>query len=197
MSGHRNGPGSRRTERGVVMIVGLVVLLLLSLLALESMRTATLEERMTGNTEDREIAFQVAEAALREAEDLLGQPMLPAFVAVGDPAAVGYYLADPPSPGSSFVPIWLRPAGAADAPTWRSSAITLDAPPAPIDRARAEFLIEQLESAEEASPGTSLQADVAAESRERIIYRITARAWGAATAEQAAPTVLLQSTFKR
>lgn len=187
----------RNRQRGVVMIVGLVVLVLLSLLALESMRTATLEERMTGNTEDREIAFQIAEAALREAEDLLGQPMLPAFVAVGDPAAAGYYLADPPSPGSATVPIWLRPAGSAGAPVWRASAVTADAPPAPIDRARAEFIIEQLESAEEATPGASLQADVAADSRERIIYRITARAWGAATVGQPAPSVLLQSTFKR
>lgn len=50
---------------------------------------------------------------------------------------------------------------------------------------------------DEAAPGESLQADAAEERRERIIYRISARAWGASTAGEAAPVVLLQSTYKR
>ena len=193
---------SRRPQRqrGVVLLVGLVVLLVLSLLALGSIRSTTLEERMTGNSQDQQIAFQVAEAALREAEAILGQPMLPAFVAVGSIGAAGFYLADPPdssAAASRYRPLWLRTAADTRNPVWRSATVTADAPPPPIDRARGEYLIEQLDSNEEASPGESLQADSAEDRRERIIYRITARAWGAATADQAAPAVLLQSTFKR
>ncbi|MDH4458570.1 MAG: PilX N-terminal domain-containing pilus assembly protein [Nevskia sp.] len=189
-----------KAQRGVVLLVGLIILVVLSLLAIASIRSTTLEERMTGNSQDQQIAFQVAEAALREAEAILGQPMLPAFVAVSDPAGAGFYLADLPNPNTPatvYKPLWLRTPTDAGYPVWRQAEVTTDAPPPPIDRARGEYLIEQVETEEEASPGESLQADSAEDRRERIIYRITARAWGAATADQAAPTVLLQSTFKR
>ena len=189
-----------RKQQGMVLLVGLIILVVLSLLAISSIRTTTLEERMTGNSQDQQIAFQVAEAALREAEAILGQPMLPAFVDVASAAAAGFYLADPPNgnaPDTVYRPLWLRTTADARNPVWRTASVTTDAPPAPIDRARGSFIIEQLDTEEEASPGESLQADAAEDRRERIIYRITARAWGAATADQAAPAVLLQSTFKR
>lgn len=196
-------PGPRpapRRERGIVLLVGLVVLVVLSLLAVGSMRATTLEERMSHNSQDRQIAFQVAEAALREAELTLSQPMLPAFVAVGAAGADGFYLPDPPNgdtPAVAYLPIWQRTAGSPSYPSWRSASVTSDAPPAPIDLARGEYLIEQLEVLEETAPGESLQADAAEDHRERIIYRISARAWGANAAGEAAPVVLLQSTFKR
>ena len=189
-----------RAEQGVVLLVGLIILVVLSLLAIGSIRSTTLEERMTGNSQDQQIAFQIAEAALREAEAILGQPMLPAFVTVGSAGAAGFYLSDPPdanTPGTVYKPLWLRTSADARHPVWRAASVTADAPPPPIDRARSDFLIEQLDTEDEASPGESLQADSAEDRRERIIYRITARAWGAATADQAAPAVLLQSTFKR
>ena len=100
-----------RREQGLVLLVGLIILVVLSLLAIGSIRSTTLEERMTGNSQDQQIAFQVAEAALREAEMILGQPMLPAFVEVGDAAAAGFYLADPPdgdAPETVYRPLWLR-----------------------------------------------------------------------------------------
>lgn len=195
-----NQSRSPRGERGVVLLIGLVVLVVLSLLAVGSMRATTLEERMSHNSEDRQIAFQVAEAALREAELVLTQPMLPAFVAINDPAADGFYLPDPPNPDTpslAYQPMWQRTAADTAHPSWRVASVTTDAPPAPIDRARGEYLIEQLEVINETAPGESLQADAAEDRRERIIYRISARAWGATAAEEPAPVVLLQSTFKR
>lgn len=187
-------------QQGMVLLVGLIILVVLSLLAISSIRSTTLEERMTGNSQDQQIAFQVAEAALREAEAILGQPMLPAFVDVSSGAGAGFYLADLPdgnAPGTTYKPLWMRTPADARHPVWREASVTSDAPPAPIDRARGDFLIEQVDTEEEASPGESLQADSAEDRRERIIYRISARAWGAVTADQAAPSVLLQSTFKR
>jgi len=44
------------------------MLLLLSLVAVAGMQGTILQERMTGNLRDRDLAFQAAEAALREAE---------------------------------------------------------------------------------------------------------------------------------
>ncbi|HQQ63286.1 MAG TPA: PilX N-terminal domain-containing pilus assembly protein [Pseudomonadales bacterium] len=55
-------------QRGAVLIVGMIMLLLLTLLGVAGMRDTLLQEKMTGNMRDRETAFQSAEAALREAE---------------------------------------------------------------------------------------------------------------------------------
>jgi len=57
-----------RAQRGAVLLVTLVMLLLLTLIGLASMRLASLEERMAGNLRDRQVAFQAAEAALRAGE---------------------------------------------------------------------------------------------------------------------------------
>ena len=58
-------------ERGSTLIVALVMLLLISLIAVGSMQDTILQERMTSNTEDRAMAFESAEAALREGEQQL------------------------------------------------------------------------------------------------------------------------------
>jgi len=55
-------------ERGVVLLVALVMLLLVTVLGLASVRMLTLEERMAANSFDRNLAFQAAETALREGE---------------------------------------------------------------------------------------------------------------------------------
>lgn len=59
---------TRRSQQGVVLVVSLIFLLLLSLLGLASIQSATLQERMAGNQRDHDMAFQAAEAALRWAE---------------------------------------------------------------------------------------------------------------------------------
>jgi type IV pilus assembly protein PilX len=66
-------PPSPRTQRGVVLIIALMFLVALTLLAIASMGGTTLEERMAGQYRDLNVAFQAAEAALRDAErDLYG-----------------------------------------------------------------------------------------------------------------------------
>lgn len=57
-----------RKQGGAVLVVSLVMLLLLTLLGLSAMRSATLSERMAGNLRDRMHALQAAEAALRAGE---------------------------------------------------------------------------------------------------------------------------------
>lgn len=55
-------------QRGVSLVVALIFLIILTILGLTAMRVATMEERMSGNSRDRSLAFQAAEAALRDAE---------------------------------------------------------------------------------------------------------------------------------
>ncbi len=57
-----------RQERGAVLVVSLVILLVITMIAAGSMRGTILEEKMAGNTRDRNLAFQAAESAAREAE---------------------------------------------------------------------------------------------------------------------------------
>ena len=58
-------------QRGVALVVVLILLLIVTLLGLASMRGALLEERMSGNLYDRSLSFQAAERALREAQALV------------------------------------------------------------------------------------------------------------------------------
>jgi len=55
-------------QRGVVLVIALVLLFTLTLIAVSSMGTSRLEQKMTANMRDRQVAFQAAEAALREGE---------------------------------------------------------------------------------------------------------------------------------
>jgi len=62
---YRRTPGR---ERGASLFVALIFLAILTMLGLMALRVATVEERMSGNARDRSVAFQSAEAALRDAE---------------------------------------------------------------------------------------------------------------------------------
>jgi type IV pilus assembly protein PilX len=56
-------------QRGMVLIVALVMVVLMSIVAVASIKGSGLQEAMSGSMRDRNIAFQGAEAALRLAED--------------------------------------------------------------------------------------------------------------------------------
>ena len=60
-----------RQQRGAVLIISLIMLLVLTLLGVTSMRTTVLEEKMAGNLRDKNTAFQAAETALRDGEALI------------------------------------------------------------------------------------------------------------------------------
>ncbi len=60
-----------RRQRGVTLVIALMLLLAITLLGLASMRGSSMQERMSANLYDRAIAFQAAESSLREAEALL------------------------------------------------------------------------------------------------------------------------------
>jgi type IV pilus assembly protein PilX len=61
-------PVFRHRQRGVTLVVVLMLLLVITLLGLTAMRGTVMQERMSGNSVARATAFQLAEAALREVE---------------------------------------------------------------------------------------------------------------------------------
>lgn len=60
-----------RSQQGVVLIVGLIMVLLISLIALAAIRGSGLQEAMVGNMRGRNLAFQAAESAVKDAEDFM------------------------------------------------------------------------------------------------------------------------------
>jgi hypothetical protein len=58
------GTNSRHRQRGAALVVGLVLLLVLTLLAVSTLRTAALELLMAGNVQFKENAFQLAETGI-------------------------------------------------------------------------------------------------------------------------------------
>ena len=58
-------------QRGWVLVVGLVILVMLTILSTELMKTTRLEEKMVGATRDMNLSFQAAETALRAAETFI------------------------------------------------------------------------------------------------------------------------------
>jgi len=55
-------------QRGAVLVITLMFLLVITVLAITSVQVSTREERMAGNLKDWNIAMQAAESALRDAE---------------------------------------------------------------------------------------------------------------------------------
>jgi type IV pilus assembly protein PilX len=55
-------------QKGIALVVGLVILVILALIGTTAYSVATQEERMAGNARDHDRAFQAAEYALRECE---------------------------------------------------------------------------------------------------------------------------------
>lgn len=70
---------NRRAQKGAVLIVGLIVVLLMSIIGLAAIRGSGLQEAMAGNMRDRNLAFQAAESGLSagEANIALTVPVAP------------------------------------------------------------------------------------------------------------------------
>lgn len=86
-------------SRGMALIISLLLLVAMTLLAVSAMRSTTLQEKMAANFNDREIAKQVAEAAVRE----VGNTLLP-------PApGAGWYRATVPAPVAGAPDLWQDP----------------------------------------------------------------------------------------
>ena len=68
---YNHGSRSSHRQRGTILLVSLIIMLLLTILGVTALNNVTMEERMAGNLRDGDLAFQAAEAALRAGENLL------------------------------------------------------------------------------------------------------------------------------
>lgn len=55
-------------QRGMVLVVSMILIMVITMISMAGIRGTAMQERMTANLYDREIAFQAAESALRAAE---------------------------------------------------------------------------------------------------------------------------------
>ena len=61
------------SQQGSVLIISLVIMVVLTILGVSGMKTTILEEKMAGNMRDSQLAFQAAEATLKQAEQYIEQ----------------------------------------------------------------------------------------------------------------------------
>ncbi|HHW75840.1 MAG TPA: hypothetical protein GX399_02210 [Xanthomonadaceae bacterium] len=66
-----------RRQSGAVLVISLLLLVIMTVLSTSAMQSTVLQERMAGNDRDRNLAFQAAEAALRDAEQYIQSNVAP------------------------------------------------------------------------------------------------------------------------
>lgn len=164
-------------QRGTALIMALVFLVLLTILGLKAMDTTALEEKMTSNTKDKNVAFESAETALTFGENWL-------FSQINRPqpfTSNGPHLY---TPSTTDTQVWDQSG------TW-SSAVTYPGTPYAAASGgltgvaqQPEYIIEDMGTVTE-SGGTLVQSSDY-QSTGNSVFRITALGFGAtgvATAE--------------
>jgi type IV pilus assembly protein PilX len=68
---HRSPLNFPSRQHGAVLVVALLMLLVMTVLGVTAMQMSRMEERMAGNSRDINLAFQGAEAGLRDGEERL------------------------------------------------------------------------------------------------------------------------------
>ena len=168
-------------QRGSVLVVSLLILLVMTLLGITAMSTTTLEEKMAGNLRDKGIAFQAAEAALRDGETDLNKNNIAEslFVAACTnglclPAAAG----DPPQ--------WKAVNWSASGTTTRKYGVATGATALAGVATPPRYIIELLRDIP--SAGSSITTGITPP-QTKTAFRITAVGYGA----NAVTTVMLQA----
>ena len=167
-------------QRGVVLFISLVLLLVLTIIGVSSVQTTSLEQRMARNSHDSVLAFQSAEVALRDAEKFLEAVVDPvlSFPAGG----TGGYTQSAPYTTTEH---WTAPG------LWTGSAsVVAPTPVAGVDEP-PRYIIEWVATvATDNNP--YLQSSSYSSAIDSVeIFRITARGVGGSTNAR----VILQSTF--
>lgn len=162
-------------QRGLVLVVSLVFLLVLTMIGVTAVQTTTLQDRMAANLRDTQAAFQAAEAALREAESQLGGAVLPAHA---------YHFEHRPGPDWTAAATW-----AADGTRVQAYAGASFTEGDQALAANPRYFIEELRPHPFA--GDSLEAGVPLD--EAVMVRIVARGVGSSTDTE----VVLESRYMR
>ena len=190
----RRNHAGRRAQRGMSLITSLLFMVAALILGVSMLSINVMQERMIGNTKDRELAMQAAEAGLRDAELDISLNIRPATV-FRDDCTAG--LCTPPSQrtGVGFPsPLPAYDRAATPSFVWEAGdktrtygEITLAAAYPGVARPPL-YVIERL-GALAAPAGGSVKLGAA--SAQGFAYRITARGFGS----RADTVVMLQSIY--
>lgn len=175
MNSRSHTPASCATQRGMTLVMGLIFLAVLTILGVAAVRGTLLEERMAGNTRDRDLAFQSAELALRAGEQILQGALLPPF-------AVNTGYTPQRIAAGATNNYWIN------THDWANEAIVLAGAPAGT-AAAPSYVIEQLNVSSGAAGG-GLGFGALTDSG---TYRVTARGVG----QSNNTVVILQAVFER
>lgn len=170
-------PAAHR-QGGAALVVGLIFLVLMTLLGVTAFGINVLEERMAGHTRDRTLAFQAAEAALRECE------------------ARGSTVSQGPFKAARWAPI--RPAAGADRTDWDAAwgsdgrgggSTALATGTIPDVSGQPRCIVEETGQRVTCPGNESLGTGGAI--NDAMLYRVTARGYGVS----GQTLVVLQSVF--
>lgn len=92
-------PLNLKKQDGSVLVISLLILVVLTMIGVSSMSSSSLQEKMSGNFRDREIAFQAAEMAVAFAETYVKDNINTANLANSDGL---YTLGNGPSSKNAF-----------------------------------------------------------------------------------------------
>ncbi len=152
-------------QRGLVLPMVLIFLVVMMLLGTAAIRNVTLEEKMAGNFRNRNLAFQAAEQALRYCENGIQSLAVPIPVNVQGPIAGKNYWEDPAN--------WEDPTKAVDVPRSENEDVAkaaelADRPKCLVELIDTPAILSALETA----------ANNAETGNKKTQYRITARGVG-------------------
>lgn len=183
MNAHRHFTHS--PQRGFVLIMALVFMVLLTIIALTAMSTTSLEEKMAGNSKDRNLAFQSAETALLTGENWINaQISKPVF----PNNASGLYVKS-----TTGTDVW-------DSVNWAGTSNLVVYPNTPTQtvsgglpniNTQPKYIIEDLGEVPETGGSKVLPGSY--KGKGNTVVRITARGTGGTDAAQ----VMVQSTYSR
>ena len=163
-----------KQQRGAVLVMALLMLFVLTLIGVSSINTTTMEEKMSGNTLNRHLAFQAAESVLREAEKFIETAIIIPSAQFTNTGVNGLYtLGNGPSSTEAVDPAW-----------WAANNTVSYADTQQSIKTQPQYVIEYLGSTTQTSPsninlvgggsgggGGNAEAPI-------HLYRITARGTG-------------------
>jgi type IV pilus assembly protein PilX len=175
---------NKHKQQGAVLVTSLIFLVILTLLAISSMRNTGLDEKMAGNALNQDAAFQAAEAAVRQGVSQVSAGTITATS--GFPSAgAGCTATGLCAPSTTATPIWntIFPFGqvaqSASAQTYTGTALVGVAN-------QPQYIVELLPNVQVPSIGGTCTTGKAVGSQcQATPYRVTARGWGLAPEAQA------------
>ena len=172
-----------QSQRGASLVIALMFLIVLTILGLVAVRSSTVQERMAGNDRDRAVAFEAAEAALRDAERDI-QANVTSANPFDNVCTDGLCL-----PATVATPNWNS--NSWSGATSRIYGVNSGAGAFPLAVSNAPRYIIELLPDVPAGSGNTLNTNARSSTRGGTAYRITARGWG----RRPGTAVMLQSVY--